>query len=172
MRFVLKVLLAAMAMLALLSGPSRAGEAEVELLRSYIGSWAGAGVLVGGDQPEKFTCRLKVTKGRQEKVNYAGRCSLVNMNLSVTGTIIFNDKANRYEATMRSNVGFSAAAVGMKKGKGITFVLNEKQNDRGGNQMDIGSVLKLDSRGITVDFSVEFNRSGQVLTTTVPFGRQ
>ena len=172
MRYVLKGLLAALAMFALAVGPSRAGEAEVELLRSYIGSWAGAGVLVGGDQPEKFTCRLKVTNGRQEKVNYAGRCSLVNMNLSVTGTIIFNDKANRYEATMRSNVGFSAAAVGMKKGKAITFVLNEKQNDRGGNQMDIGSVLKLDSRGITVDFSVEFNRSGQVLTTTVPFGRQ
>lgn len=172
MRLVLKVLLAVLTMFALLSGPGRAGEAEADLLRSYIGSWAGAGVLVGGDEPEKFTCRLKVTKGRQEKINYAGRCSLVNMNLSVTGTIIFNDKASRYEATMRSNVGFSAAAVGTKKGKGITFVLNEKQNDRGGNQMDIGSVLKLDARGITVDFSVEFNRSGEVLTTRVPFGRQ
>lgn len=105
-------------------------------------------------------------------MNYAGRCSLVNTNLSVTGTIVFNDRANRYEATMRSNVGFSAAAVGVKKGKTITFVLDERQQDRGGNQMDIGSVLKLDNRGITVDFSVEFNRSGQVLTTTVPFGRQ
>ena len=105
-------------------------------------------------------------------MNYAGRCSLVNMNLSVTGTIIFNERADRYEATMRSNVGFSAAAVGLKKGKAITFVLNEKQSDRGGNQMEIGSVLKLDARGITVDFNVEFNDSGQVLTTTVPFRRQ
>jgi hypothetical protein len=172
MRFVLKVLLAALTMCALLCGPGRAGEAEVALLRSYVGSWAGAGVLVGGDEPEKFTCRLKVTGGRKEKINYAGRCTLVSMNLSVTGTIVFNDKARRYEATMRSNVGFSAAAVGTKKGKGITFVLNEKQNDRGGNQMDIGSVLRLDARGITVDFSVEFNRSGEVLTTRVPFGRQ
>lgn len=172
MRFVSKVLLTAITMLALLFGPARAGEAEMALLQTYIGNWAGAGVLVGGDQPEAFTCRLKVSKGRQEKVNYAGRCSLVNTNLSVTGTIVFNDRANRYEATMRSNVGFSAAAVGVKKGKTITFVLDERQQDRGGNQMDIGSVLKLDNRGITVDFSVEFNRSGQVLTTTVPFGRQ
>ena len=172
MRFVLRVLLVALTLFATMSGLSRAGDAEATLLRSYIGSWAGTGLLVGGDEPEQFTCRLKVSKGQREKINYAGRCSLVNMNLSVTGTIIFNDKKNRYEATMRSNVGFSAAAVGMKKGKGITFVLNEKQNDRGGNQMDIGSVLRLDARGITVDFSVEFNRSGQVLTTTVPFGRQ
>lgn len=172
MRFVSKVFLSALMMFMLLAGAGRAGEAEVNLLRSYIGNWAGAGVLVGGDEPERFTCRLKVTNGRQEKVNYAGRCSLVNMNLSVTGTILFNDKADRYEATMRSNVGFSAGAVGMKKGKVITFVLNEKQTDRGGNQMDIGSVLRLDARGITVDFNVEFNRSGQVLTTTVPFGRQ
>ncbi len=172
MRFVLKVLLAALTMFALLAAPGRAGEVETALLRGYLGNWAGAGVLVGGDQPEQFTCRLKVTGGRQEKVNYAGRCSLVNMNLSVTGTISYNDKAARYEATMRSNVGFSAAAVGQKKGKAITFVLNERQSDRGGNQMEIGSVLKLDARGITVDFSVEFNNSGQVLTTTVPFGRQ
>jgi len=172
MRFVLKVLLTTLAMFALLAGPGRAGETEMALLNTYIGNWAGAGVLVGGDKPEAFTCRLKVSKGRQEKVNYAGRCSLVNMNLSVTGTIIFNDRAGRYEATMRSNVGFSAAAVGVIQGKAITFVLDEKQKDRGGNQMDIGSVLKLDHRGITVDFSVEFNRSGQVLTTSVPFGRQ
>jgi hypothetical protein len=172
MRVVSRVLLSALMMFALLAGPAPAGEAEMTLLRSYIGSWAGSGVLVGGDEPEKFTCRLKVSKGQKEKVNYAGRCSLVNMNLSVTGTIIFNDKADRYEATMRSNVGFSAAAIGSKKGKTITFVLNEKQKDRGGNQMDIGSVLKLDAKGITVDFNVEFNRSGQVLTTTVPFRQQ
>jgi len=172
MRFVLKVFLIAVAMFALLAGPGRGGEAEMTLLRSYIGSWSGTGVLVGGDKPEAFGCRLKVSKGRQDKVNYAGRCSLVNMNLSVTGTIIFNNKANRYEATMRSNVGFSAAAVGKKRGDGITFNLNEKGNDRGGNSMQIGSTLELDARGITVDFSVEFNRSGQMLTTTVPFDRQ
>lgn len=171
MRFISRVLLFSLAMFALLAGPGRAGDAELGLLQSYIGSWSGTGVLVGGDRPEAFGCRLKVSKGRDEKVNYAGRCSLVNMNLSVTGTITYNDKAGRYEATMRSNVGFSAAAAGAKQGKAIVFVLNEKQNDRGGNSMQIGSILKLDPNRITVDFSVEFNRSGQVLTTTVPFAR-
>jgi hypothetical protein len=171
MRVMLKSLLAAVVMLALLAGPGQAGEAEMNVLRAYIGNWSGSGVLVGGDQPEAFSCRLKVSRGRQEKINYAGRCSLVNMNLSVTGTIVFNDRAARYEATMRSNVGFSAGAVGATRGDRIRFVLDERQNDRGGNSMQIGSILELSANRITVDFSVEFNRSGQVLTTTVPFGR-
>lgn len=172
MRSVVKVFLAALVIGVLSVVSSRAGDAEVGLLRSYIGNWAGNSVLVGGDAPEAFGCRLKVTQGRLVKINYAGRCSLVNMNLSVTGTIYFNDKANRYEATMRSNVGFSAAAVGLQRGDTITFTLNERQNDRGGNAMDIGAILELDHNQITVDFSVEFNRSGQVLTTKVPFRRQ
>ncbi len=167
---VFRVLLTA-ALCVLLVAPGRAGESELGLLRVYIGEWAGSGVLVGGDKPEAFSCRLKVSQGRQAKINYAGRCKLVNMNLSVTGTIVFNDKAARYEATMRSNVGFSAGAVGRKSGEGIRFLLNERQNDRGGNSMQIGSVLELGAKGITVDFNVEFNRSGQVLTTSVPFRR-
>jgi hypothetical protein len=172
MRSFLKVVVAMVTMCMLFAGPSRAGDAEVALLRPYIGNWAGSGVLVGGDQPERFSCRLKITQARLVKINYAGRCTLVNMNLSVSGTIGYNDKQNRYEATMRSNVGFSAAAVGQQRGKHITFILRERQNDRGGNSMEVGSAIVLDGNRITVDFNVEFNRSGQVLTTTVPFQRQ
>lgn len=172
MRSILKIVVAIATMCMVFAGPSAAGDAEVALLRPYIGSWAGAGVLVGGNEPERFTCRLKITQSRVVKINYAGRCTLVNMNLSVSGTIGFNDKQKRYEATMRSNVGFSAAAVGRQRGKHITFVLNERQNDRGGNNMEVGSAIVLDGNRITVDFNVEFNQSGQVLTTTVPFQRQ
>jgi len=172
MRSIFKAVLAAVTLCMMFAGATRAGEPEVALLRTYIGNWGGTSVLVGGDQPEKFSCRLKISQNRKVKINYAGRCSLVNMNLSVTGTIGFNDKQNRYEATMRSNVGFSGAAVGVKRGDRITFTLNEKQNDRGGNAMTIGSAIELHDNGITVDFSVEFNRSGEVLTTRVPFGRQ
>ncbi|KQV09130.1 hypothetical protein [Devosia sp. Root105] len=171
MRFILKLLLAAVAMSVLFAAPSHAGEAETALLRSYIGNWSGSSVLRGGDQPEAFTCRLKVTQGRLVKINYAGRCSLVNMNLSVSGTIFFNDNANRFEATMRSNVGLSAAAVGAKQGNSITFKLSEKQSDRVGTPIQINSVLELSGKQITVDFTVELNRSGQTLTTTVPFQR-
>ncbi len=91
MRFILKALQIAIAMSVLVAAPSRAGEAESALLRTYIGNWSGSSVLRGGEQPEAFTCRLKVTQGRLVKINYAGRCSLVNMNLSVSGTIYFND---------------------------------------------------------------------------------
>jgi len=152
--------------------PSQAGEAEITLLRSYIGNWGGSSVLRGGDQPEAFSCRLRVTQGRLVKINYAGRCSLVNMNLSVSGTIYFNDEADRYEATMRSNVGLSAGAVGAKRGNNITFKLSEKQSDRVGTPIEIDAVLELSGKQITVDFTVELNRSGQTLTTTVPFNRQ
>jgi len=171
-RSIIRALVAVLTLCMLSVGSARAGEPEVALLRSYIGNWGGTSVLVGGDEPEKFSCRLKISQNRKVKINYAGRCSLVNMNLSVTGTIGFNDKQNRYEATMRSNVGFSGAAVGVKRGDRITFTLNEKQNDRGGNSMTIGSAIELHDNGITVDFSVEFNRSGQILTTKVPFHRQ
>jgi hypothetical protein len=172
MRLVAKVLSAALLMGLLLSGSARAGDAELGLLQSYIGSWVGQSVLTGGDEPEPFACRLKVTQGRQQKINYAGRCSLVNMNLSVTGTIYYNDKEARYEATMRSNVGFSAGAVGLKKGKNIVFTLKESKADRGGGMMNVDSVLELTGTQIAVDFNVEFNRSGQVLTAKVPFDRQ
>lgn len=169
MRFIWKALQIAIAMSALVAAPGHAGEAESALLRTYIGNWSGNSVLRGGEQPEAFTCRLKVTQGRLVKINYAGRCSLVNMNLSVSGTISFNDKANRYEATMHSNVGLSAAAVGAKQGKSIVFKLSEKQSDRVGTPMEISSILELSGKQITVDFMVELNRSGQTLTTTVPF---
>ena len=34
---------------------------------------------------------------------------LVDMNLSVSGTIAFDDKARRYQAVMSSNAGFKGA---------------------------------------------------------------
>ncbi len=172
MRFIFRALLMVVAMSVLCTAPSHAGDAETALLRSYIGNWSGSSVLRGGDQPEAFSCRLKVTQGRLVKINYAGRCSLVNMNLSVSGTIYFNDQANRYEATMRSNVGLSAGAVGMKRGGSIIFKLSEKQSDRVGTPIQINAILELSGKQITVDFTVELNRSGQTLATTVPFRRQ
>ena len=172
MRYILKVLLAAVAIAVLFATPSHAADAETALLRSYIGNWSGSSVLRGGDQPEAFSCRLKVTQGRLVKINYAGRCSLVNMNLSVSGTIYFNDQANRYEATMRSNVGLSAGAVGVARGGSIVFRLSERQSDRVGTPLQINAILELSGKQIVVDFTVELNRSGQTLTTKVPFQRQ
>ena len=152
-----------------LTGPAFAG--PVELLESYVGDWKGTGALVGGQNPEPFRCRLGISKGNLNKINYAGRCSLVDMTLSVSGTIAYDDKAQRYQAAMSSNAGFTGVAVGRITGDTISFDLREKQVDRGGNDIRIGSRILLNGGSITVDFEVEFNDSGQVLTASVPFAR-
>lgn len=163
--------LAAIAMTGVLAIPAKAGPAELELLLSYVGSWQGSGALTGGEEPEPFRCRLNITKGNQSKINYAGRCSLISMNLSVSGTIAFDDAGRRYQAAMSSNAGFTGMAVGRQQGDTISFDLREQQVDRGGNDVRIGSRINLVGNSITVDFEVEFNQSGQVLTASVPFSR-
>lgn len=161
----------AILLFSLVAAPARAGEAEMDLLRSYIGKWSGKGVLVGGAQPESFRCRLNIAKGNQSKINYAGRCTLVDMNLSVSGTILYDDAKRRYQAVMSSNAGFTGGAIGLQQGDQISFDLNEKQVDRGGNAIRIGSRIFLTGNTITVEFEVEFNNSGQVLTARVPFSK-
>lgn len=152
--------------------PAQAGPAEIALLSAYIGEWSGAGVLQGGKTPESFRCRLTINKGNQAKINYAGRCTLVNMNLSVSGTIAFDDASRTYQAIMTSNAGFTGTAVGQIKGGTISFDLAEKQEDRAGNDVRIGSrIILIGAKSITVDFQVEFNNSGNILTATVPFSK-
>jgi|SRR6185312_10024520 len=165
------VALAALLMSALVAGPAQSGQAEIDLLSSYVGSWGGAGELVGGKDPEPFRCRMIIAKGSQSKINYSGRCALVNMNLSVAGTIAFDDSAQHYQAAMTSNAGFTGYAVGQRNGDQISFDLAKKQTDRGGNTVRIGSRIHLVNGAITVDFQVEFNNSGEVLTAAVPFSR-
>lgn len=162
---------AAIVVSGLAAAPAMAGPAEMELLSGYIGNWKGNGVMVGGQKPEPFRCRMQVQKGNQAKVNFAGRCTLVNFNLSVSGTIAFNDKSRRYEAAMSSNAGFSGVAAGRISGDSITFDLAEKQIDKGGNDMRIGSKVGLVADTINIDFEIEFNNSGNVLTAKVPFQR-
>lgn len=153
------------------AAPVQSGPAEIDLLSSYVGSWRGEGVLVGGQQPESFRCRLTINKGNQAKINYAGRCTLIAMNLSVSGTILFDDAARRYQAVMSSNAGFTGNAIGRKQGDRISFDLAEQQQDTRGNNVRIGSQIVLVGDSITVNFEVEFNNSGEVLTASVPFER-
>ncbi|WP_375599446.1 hypothetical protein [Devosia sp. Naph2] len=161
------VLLAA----TLTAGVAQAGVRELDLLSSYIGDWRGEGALVGGDQPEPFRCRLSVAQGNPLKINYTGRCSLVNATLSISGTIAFNDEAGRYEAAMSSNAGYTGLAIGRQSGSTISFDLREQQKDRAGGDVRIGARIILVNDRITVDFEVEFNNSGEVLTASVPFDR-
>lgn len=150
-------------------GVARAGEAEVAFLQSYIGNWKGSGTLTGGDEPETFNCRMQVTKGNMGKVNYAGRCSLVGLNLSVAGTLAYFDAAGRYEAAMTSNAGFSGIAIGRKVSGGVVFNLRERNVDEEGTDLTIESVVRLQGDTVTVEFHVLFNETGERMQATVPF---
>jgi len=153
------------------TAPAQAGEVELALLSNYIGQWRGEGALVGGDKPEAFRCRLNVAKGNQQRINYTGRCTLVDTTLSISGTIAYSDSTRRYEAAMSSNAGFTGMAIGQNRGKSISFDLSENQRDRGGSDVRIGSNIVLADNNIVVNFEVEFNNSGDVLTAKVPFAR-
>jgi hypothetical protein len=153
------------------AGAAQAGQAEIDRLANYVGDWRGTGLLVGGDEPETFTCRLSVSKGNALKINYAGRCALLNRNLSVSGTIAYNDQAQQYEAAMSSNAKFTGQAVGRVRGENVVFDLRKQDRDQSGNDIEVGAVIILEGPAITVDFEVEFNDSGDVLTASVPFAQ-
>ena len=160
----------ASALLLAIASPAHAGPKEMAVLSNYVGEWSGSSSLIGGETPEPFSCRLTVNKGNQSKVNYAGRCTLTTMNLSVTGTIAFDDASQTYQAIMGSNAGYKGIAVGRVAGDKITFDLSEKESDRAGNAVRLGAqIILVGSNSITVNYQVEFNDSGKVLTASVPF---
>jgi hypothetical protein len=168
----LKRLLTLVVLAGLAGGaPAFAGPAEETMLASYVGNWRGESVLQGSDTPEPFRCRLSVTPGNAGKINYTGRCALINMNLSVSGTVGYIEERRHFEAVMTSNAGFSGTAVGKVSSREIGFDLIERQRDRGGNDLAIGSKLFLVGDSIRVEFQVEFNNSGKLLTASVPFSR-
>jgi hypothetical protein len=72
---------------------------------------------------------------------------------------------------MNSTAGFKGEAIGRQLGDRISFDLVEQQKDRGGNDVRIGSKIQLVGDSVRVDFEVEFNNSGEVLTASVPFSR-
>lgn len=161
-----------LALSAILSGaPASAGQTELDLLSSYIGSWKGQGVMLGGDEPEKFTCRMNISKGNAARINYAGRCSLSGLNLSVAGTIAYVDERRRYEGIMSSNTAFSGVAIGQKSGDSITFDLKERNTDEKGQDLTIGAKIALSEGQVAVDFVVTFNESGGSMQAHVPFDR-
>lgn len=150
--------------------PALAAPADVALLKSFVGSWKGRGILIGAES-ESVVCRLSLSEGNSDKVNYSGRCSLAGTALSVNGTLAFNDQARRYEAAMTSNVTFSGLAVGKKQGDGVLFNLKERNKDEEGNDLTVTAAIALKGSGksILVEFQVVFNATGDMLKASVPF---
>ncbi len=150
--------------------PVAAAPADVELLKSYIGEWRGRGVLYGASE-ESVVCRLSLSEGNQDKVNYNGRCALAGTNLSVAGTLAYVDASRRFEAAMTSNATFTGIAVGQKRGSGLVFNLRERDQDEEGKDLNITAQIHLDRDAIQVVFEVVYIDSGDSLRAEVPFSR-
>jgi len=150
--------------------PAAAAPADVALLKSYIGDWRGRGTLVGANT-ESVVCRLSLTPGNQDKVNYNGRCALAGTNLSVAGTLAYVESARRYEAAMTSNATFTGIAVGQKRGSGLVFNLRERDQDETGKELSITAQIHLSQDTIKVVFDVVYVESGDSLHAEVPFSR-
>ena len=156
---------------AIAPAPAFAGPAELALLESYIGGWSGRGELVGAER-ETVVCKLDITKGNQQRVNYAGRCAVAGSTLSVRGTMAYFDQSRRYEAAMSTNIGFKPApAVGRKNGDGILFNLRERGEDEEGNDMTVAASMLFRPTTIMVNIDITFNDSGDTLKASVPFTR-
>jgi len=150
--------------------PAAAAPADVALLKSYIGGWRGRGVLIGAIE-ESVVCRLTLSEGNQDKVNYNGRCALAGTNLSVAGTIAYVDASRRFEAAMTSNATFTGIAVGQKRGSGLVFNLRERDQDEEGKDLNISAQIRLNPDDIEVVFEVVYVESGDSLRAEVPFSR-
>ncbi len=148
-----------------------AAPADVALLKSYIGEWRGRGTLVGANR-ETVVCRLALTEGNNDKVNYNGRCTLAGNQLSVAGTIAYIEASRRYEAAMSSNATFTGTAVGQKRGSGLVFNLRERDQDEEGKDLNISAQISLRDNDIGVVFEVVYIETGDNLRAEVPFTRQ
>ena len=145
--------------------PAMAAKADVELLQSYVGDWRGKGEMVGAET-ETVVCRLSLSKGNQDKVNYSGRCSLAGTVLSVNGTLAYNDGANRFEAAMSSNATFSGLAVGKRQGGGIVFSMSGLESSYG----TVSSTLSLTGGKIGMKFEM-LDKDGVKTASSINFSR-
>jgi hypothetical protein len=152
--------------------PVQAGPTEDEFLASYVGGWRGNGKLVGGEADEEFNCRVSVTPGSEGKINYAGRCSVAGLALSVAGTIAYIDDEKRFEAAMTSNASFSGRAIGVMRGSKVVFDLREPKADDGSDTVTISSQISLEGQSIGLLFTYVQKETGDTRNASVTFSKQ
>jgi len=154
------------------AAPAFAAKADVELVQSYVGAWKGSSELAGkfqGKEGGKVSCKMSLSPGNGDKVNFSGNCALAGTTMTVKGTIVYNDAGKRYEAAMTSNVSFSGTAIGKRQGNGIVFSFKEKDKDvEGFGGLDVSASITLNPGKINVNFNVAFD-NGDKLAATVPF---
>jgi hypothetical protein len=159
----LKVL-ALVAALLLPAAPALAGPAEVALLGKYEGSWKGTGKVTGPD-PGTVVCRLTLKAASGGRFTYSGRCSFSSGGASFRGTLLYNDDANRFEAST-SSTGISSTAIGRKQGGGVVFSTTDTRTQMG----SVSSTLSLTGGKISMSFKL-VDKRGRATSSAITFAR-
>ncbi len=152
------------------AAPTYAAKADIELLQSYIGDWRGRGnaKLASTGEDETVLCKMNFTKSSGSKIGLNGRCSLAGTTLSMRGTVGYVEAAKRFEAVMSSNTSFQGVAIGKRRGKNLTFKLNNVKSDSN-DAFDIAVALELKGGTINVRFDILHKESGGKSFAIIPF---
>lgn len=159
----LKVLALAPALLAPLSLPAVAGQAESALLAKYAGNWRGTGE-VTGPNAGSVVCRLTFKPVESGAVSYSGRCSFGAGGYSFRGAMAYDDAKNRFYS-QSSAQGEQINTTGKKSGNTITFASSiETQHGNATSSFALaGNAIKLnfkviDNKGRTTASSINFSK--------------
>lgn len=154
------------------TAPAHAGQADIDLLKSYVGEWRGRGTAQFSDtqKDETVVCRMTVNDAEPTKVTFDGRCTIAGRTLAIAGTVAWVEAANRYEAIMSSVASFQGVAIGVRTDDGIAFDLIDRNPEKGEHRIDAD--LDLNGDMIHLDFKVENVNNGWYTVAQIPFAIQ
>jgi hypothetical protein len=160
----LKVIALVPALLAPLSLPAIAGQAENALLAKYAGAWRGTGEVKGPD-PGKVVCRLSFKPATSGALSYSGRCSFGAGGYSFRGTMVYDDNSNRF-VSQSSVQGEQVQTTGKRSGNTITFAssLSTRYGDASSSFSLAGNAIKLNFKLV--------DKKGRSSSSAITFGRQ
>jgi hypothetical protein len=135
------------------TGPVSAGEAELKMLGSLIGSWKGKGTLVEPGKESPFDCRMTVGKGNRGKLVLNVKCPLIE----AYGGVAYSDAAARYEIALTSTTDFRAGSVGVLDEGALVFPVEASDTDKKNNAVTISGHLSMQPEAIVATFEATLN---------------
>lgn len=153
----------------MLSTPALSAQADLDLLKSYVGDWRGRGTVDRQGNEESVVCKLGVASNGVTKVTLSGACSLAGGKLVWNGTMAYVPEQDRYIAIISSNAAYSGQAVGKRGNKGIVFDLREIDDKDG--KRDVSVALALREDVINVDLKVTDAKTGRITHAKVPLSK-
>jgi len=160
----LKVLALVPALLAPLSLPALAGQAENALLAKYAGSWRGTGE-VTGPNAGSVVCRLTFKPADSGAVSYSGRCSFGAGGYSFRGAMAYDDAKKRF-FSQSSAQGEQINTTGKKSGNTITFASSVDTQYGAAT-----SSFALAGNAIKLSFKV-VDKKGRATASAISFSKQ